>query len=175
MKWKNVLIKQLKNELSKDSNWAPIVKKMLDDREIGIHLAIFNEPFLSLIFTGQKKIESRFSINMISPFRKVSKGDLIVLKESGGLISGVFIAGEVMYFSNLDELGFKNLNEKYGNLICSNYDKEFWKKRENARYVTLIEVKKVKKLIPFASEKSDRLGWSVLQEGENINLFNYLK
>lgn len=175
MKWKNVLIKHLKNELSKDSSWSSITKKMLDDSEIGIHLAIFNEPFLSLIFTGQKKIESRFSINMISPFRKVSKGDLIVLKESGGLITGVFVAGEVMYFSNLDESGFKKLDKKYGNLICSNYDKQFWKKRENTRYVTLIEVKKVKKLIPFGSEKSDRLAWSVLQKSETANLFNYSK
>lgn len=173
MKWKNVLIKHLKNELSKDSTWASIAKKMLGESEIGIHLAIFNEPFLSLIFSGQKKIESRFSINMISPFKKVSKGDVIVLKESGGFITGVFVAGEVMYFTNLDESGFKKLDEKYGNLICSNYDKDFWKKRENARYVTLIEVKKVKKLIPFSSEKNDRLAWSVLRKSESANLFDY--
>ena len=175
MKWKNVLIKNVKSQLSKDPNWSSMANKMLGEPEMGIHLAIFNEPFLSLIFTGQKKIESRFSINNISPFRKVSKGDIIVLKESGGLITGVFVAGEVMYFSNLDEAGFKNLDEKYGNLICSNYDKDFWKKRQNTRYVTLIDVRKVKRLIPFASDKNDRLAWSVLRKGEAANLFNYSK
>jgi ASC-1-like (ASCH) protein len=173
MKWKKELIKHLKRELYKDSRWSAIAEKISEDSSVGVHLAIFNEPFLSLIFTGQKKIESRFSINMISPYRKVAEGDIIVLKESGGMIVGVFLAGNVMYFSNPDKKGFEKLKSEYGDLIGSNYDKDFWKKRQNTRYVTLIEVKKVKKLIPFASEKNDRLGWSVVIKNESVNLFNY--
>jgi hypothetical protein len=173
MKWKKELIKHLRRELSKDSRWSAIAAKISEGSSIGVHLAIFNEPFLSLIFTGQKKIESRFSINMISPYRKVTEGDVIVLKESGGMIVGVFMAGDVMYFNHLDKNGLEKLKDEYGDLICSNYDKDFWKKRLNTRYITLIEVKKVKKLIPFSSEKNDRLGWSVIRKNETSSLFNY--
>jgi len=53
-----------------------------------IHLAIFIEPYLDLIFKGKKTIESRFSINKILPYHKIQIGDVILLKKSSGKIEG---------------------------------------------------------------------------------------
>jgi hypothetical protein len=174
MKWKDKIINHFVNELRGDSKWSSIVEKISSDSSIGVHLAIFNEPFLSLIINGKKKIESRFSMNKITPFMKVRKGDIVILKESGGLVTGAFIAGDVKYINNLDKIILKKIENDYGELICSNYDKNFWENRTKARYVSLIEVKNVKRLKPFKSEKNDRSGWSILKDRISITatLFN---
>lgn len=171
MKWKGKLINYLIEQLKDDSQWGNTIEKMLVDTSVGVHLAIFNEPFLSLIYSREKKIESRFSMNKISPFEKVRKGDVIILKESGGLVTGVFIAGEVKFYHGLNKKTLEQIEISYGNEICSAYDKGFWKDRTKAKYASLIEVKKVKKILPFKSEKKDRSGWSILREGISGNLF----
>lgn len=171
MKWKGKLINYLIEQLKDDSQWGNTIEKMLVDTSVGIHLAIFNEPFLSLVYSKEKKIESRFSMNKISPFDKVRKGDVIILKESGGLVTGVFVAGEVKFYHGLNKEILEQIELTYGKEICSEYDKNFWKNRTKAKYATLIEVKKVKKIPPFKSEKNDRSGWSILRAGISDNLF----
>ena len=83
MKWKDKLINYIIEELKEDSKWGNTIERVLDDSSLGIHLAIFNEPFLSLVFNGKKKIESRFSINRICPYGKIKKGDNLILSSFG--------------------------------------------------------------------------------------------
>ncbi len=173
MKWKGKLIDYIIEQLKDDSKWGNTMEKVLIDSSVGIHLAVFNEPFLSLVFNGKKKIESRFSMNNISPHEKIKKGDVVILKVSGGLVKGIFIAGEVKFFNKLNKSVIKKIQTEYGELICSSYDKDFWINRDRANYASLIEVKKIKKLPPFKIEKKDRNGWSVLREGlSNSSLFS---
>jgi predicted transcriptional regulator len=164
MELKAELIDQFVSELHNDSNWSSTIEKISSDSTIGVHLAVFNEPFLTLILNGVKKIESRFSINKISPFKKVNEGDLIILQESGGPVKGAFISGNVKYYENINENILQEIEKLYGQKICSSYDKEFWKNRNKANYASLIEVKNVKKVNPFKSQKRDRSGWSILKE-----------
>lgn len=175
MKWKDKLISQLTKELKQDSDWKSIYEKVLNkEKGVGVHLAIFNEPYLSLIFEGKKKIESRFSINRISPFGRIKKGDLIVLKKSGGAVMGFFIAGEIEYFNNLDNKILKKIENEYGDLICSNIDKSFWKERTKSNYATLVAVKKIKKISPFHIDKKDRMSWVVLRGNDEFTLFSLI-
>lgn len=136
-----------------DSEWGNTVENILVDVSIGIHLAVFNEPFLSLVFSGEKKIESRFSINKISPYERVKEGDVVILKESGGPITGIFIVGEVKFFKHLDKYLITKIENEFGELICTSYDENFWIKREKANYASLIEVSKIKKLPPSKVKK----------------------
>lgn len=175
MKWKGKLINYIIEQLKDDSQWGNTIEKLLVDSSVGVHLAIFNEPFLSLIYDKQKKIESRFSINKRTPFEKVRKGDVIILKESGGLVTGVFVAGDVNYFRIANKKTLEVIETNYAEGICSNADANFWKSRAKSKYVTLIEVKKVKRILPFKSEKKDRSGWSILREGILDNLFTPTK
>lgn len=171
MKWKGILINYIIEQLKDDLQWGNTIEKLLVDSSVGIHLAIFNEPFLSLIYQKEKKIESRFSINRRTPFEKVRKGDIVILKESGGMVTGVFVAGDVSYFQIANKKTLKVIEANYAEAICSNADANFWKAREKSKYVTFVEVKKVKKISPFKSEKRDRSGWSILREGISDNLF----
>lgn len=172
MKWKGKLIEYLIKELGNDENWSSITEKLLQNSPIGIHLAIFNEPFLSLLLSGKKKIESRFSINRVPPFMKVAKGDVILIKEAGGPIIGLFVAGEVKYFQNLKHILLSDIESKYGNLICTSYDDKFWENRKTAKYATLINVEMIKDLHPLKDGKSDKTGWSVIRTGISNSLFN---
>jgi hypothetical protein len=171
MRWKGKLINNVIEQLKNDGQWGSTIEKMLIDSSIGIHLAIFNEPFLSLIYKREKKVESRFSINRISPFERVRKGDIVILKESGGLVTGVFLAGDVKYYYVSDKKKLTEIEEKYSEAICASYDKTFWKKRVKAKYASLIEVSKVKKIADFKADKSDRTAWVVLREGISDDLF----
>lgn len=114
-------------------------------------------------------------MNKRTPFEKVRKGDVIILKESGGLVTGVFVAGDVNYFRIANKKTLEVIKTNYAEGICSNADANFWKSRAKSKYVTLIEVKKVKKILPFKSEKKDRSGWSILREGILDNLFTPTK
>ena len=171
MKWKGKLINYIIEQLKDDLKWRGTIEKLISDPTVKIHLAVFNEPYLSLVFKGKKKIESRFSINKISPYKKIKKGDIVILKESGGLVTGIFVAGKVKFFHKLNETSLKQIAEEYGELICSDHDKDFWKNRDGKNYASLIEVKKIKKLPPFRSEKKDRSGWSILREEHSDILF----
>ncbi len=162
MKWKSKLVEQLINELKFDKYWSDIVVNIEKNKRIGVHLAIFNEPFLSLIYKGEKKIESRFSVNRIAPYNKIYDGDIVILKESGGPVSGIFLAGEVKYYSNLDKRTLKGIEKQYSSLICTQYSENFWQTKEKSNYATLIGIKKIKKINPFKIEKNDRSGWSVI-------------
>ncbi len=57
--------------------------------QIGIHLAIFSEPYMSLVLSGEKTIESRFSRNRCAPYGEIGDGDIILLKEVAGPICGL--------------------------------------------------------------------------------------
>lgn len=167
MKWKGKLIEHIFEEIKKDSAWEKTSERILVDPTIGVHLAIFNEPFLALVYKGEKKIESRFSINQIAPYMRVAKGDIIILKASGGPVTGVFLAGDVRFFANFNKTKLKELDKNYGKKICAHYDDNFWENRLSTKYATLIEVEKVKALTPFKIEKRDRLAWSILRQSQN--------
>lgn len=171
MKWKDKLIKKLIIELNGDTSHLDSLNQLNSNFSIGVHLAVFNEPFLALLYKGEKKIESRFSINKVSPYNKVAKDDVVILKSSGGPVSGFFIAGNVQFFSHLDDKKLNEIKRKFGKKICAEYDPDFWTSRSQTNYATLIEVKNVTPLNPFRIEKKDRSAWSVLQERSNKFLF----
>ena len=65
------------------------------------HLAILTPGWIDLILDGSKTIESRFTKVRCAPFRKVHADDSVYLKESGGLVKGMFRVAQVETFENL--------------------------------------------------------------------------
>lgn len=47
------------------------------------HIAILRQPFFDLVLSGQKTIESRFSMKKVASFDKIKVGDDILLKQTG--------------------------------------------------------------------------------------------
>lgn len=173
MKWKGKLISDLFLSLNSSKKRLFTDKlKEIETENISLHLAIFSEPFMTLIFDGQKTMESRFSINYMAPYRKVTSGDLVLMKRPGGPICGFFVAGQVLYFSNLTSDKINHIEESYGSRLCWNIDPEFLSNKSNAKYLSIIEITNITAIPPIDTLKSDRTAWSVIKLGLQNTLFS---
>jgi hypothetical protein len=127
---------------------------------IGIHLAIFAEPFLSMVLSGQKTIESRFSRNRCAPYGEIDNGDIVLLKEVAGPICGLALARRIWCY-DLEAEPIERIRGRFGAGICA--DDDFWSSRADALYATLIELDAPASIAPVNCDKRDRRGWVSLR------------
>ena len=133
------------------------------------HLAIFNPPFLNLILEGEKTVDGRFSKVRCAPFGVVQEGDVVLMKESGGLVKGSFIVAKLESFENLTQEKLKELETRYSKSLCANADPQYWQKRRASKYAILMRVAEpIRFERPFRFPKKDRRGWVVLNEPINF-------
>jgi hypothetical protein len=78
--------------------WNYLKTALATVSKIGLHIAVFREPFLSLALNGPKIVESRFSRNRCAPFGEIGDGDIILLKEISGPIRGIALAKSVWFY-----------------------------------------------------------------------------
>lgn len=135
------------------------------DSPIGIHVAIFAEPFLSLVLSGQKTIESRFSRNRIAPYGEIGDGDVILIKQVAGPICGIALARRTWFYGLVSE-PIERIRNRFGQGICA--DDEFWASRADALYVTLIELDAAASIAPVSCNKRDRRGWVSLRSRQLV-------
>lgn len=172
MKWKDKLINDIKEGVKNNSFWFNLITKELNSGVINIHLAIFNEPFLQLMYSNKKTIESRFSINNVVPYNRIMDGDIVLVKRSGGNIEALFIAKDILHFRNLNQLKIRELESDFGKKIGWDIDPEFLSNKSSARYLTLIGISKLTKILPVSSGKKDKTGWSIVRLGYKNTLFD---
>lgn len=127
---------------------------------IGIHLAVFAEPFLSMALSGQKAIESRFSRNRCAPYGEIGDGDIILMKEVAGPICGLALARRTWCYDLAIE-PIDRIRLRFGAGIGAT--DEFWASRVGALYATLIELDAMTSIRPVACNKRDRRGWVALR------------
>ena len=132
-------------ETQKENYW---IEKIRSQDYKNIHLAIMVEPYLSMIFSRDKTIESRFSQKKIKPYGNVFTNDIVVLKKSGGAICGIFnVSDEIL-----------NIKNEYNDKIKAN--ESFWDIKSNSKYATLMFVSKVFKLDkPISVSFKNRQSW----------------
>jgi ASC-1-like (ASCH) protein len=144
--------------------------KIKADHSPNIHLAVMVEPYLSLVLEGEKTIESRYSINMIPPFNKVRKGDIVILKKSGGDVEAVFEAGEIRCFYLNCKQDLLSIKEKYNDRLL--IDDEFWEEKRDAKYATLVDIDSLLPLPKFRINKTSRAGWVTIDTIERKGALN---
>lgn len=118
------------------------------------HLAIMKKGYIEKILLGEKKIESRFSMNRITPYHNISLGDMVYMQEVGKEVTAQFEVGEVLFFDDLSEEKIEKIRVHYGKDICA--DEEFWALKKHSRYATLIYIKAPRAIVPFKVYKNDR-------------------
>lgn len=164
--WTTATIRQIRQELRGDEHWSRALASR-PTRTFAVHLAIFVEPFLTYVLDGKKSIESRFSTRQCAPFRRVSVGDVILLKAASGPVKGICEVSKAWYF-DLDAVPLAKLRERFAERICAT-DDDFWQAREKADYATLLRLRSVREVSPLTCPKRDRRGWVVL-DGEQLAL-----
>ena len=125
------------------------------------HIAILRQPFFDMVLSGEKTIESRWSMHKVAPYGKVGVGDEILLKETGKDVTATAIVKNVKYYE-LTPDKVEDIRIKYGKQIGT--DKfEDWKSTRQKKYCTLIWLDEVKTISPFKVKRSNGAGWIVLQ------------
>lgn len=158
-------------QLRRDPEWSEQAELLVDKKVTNrsIHLAVFVAPFLEHILSGKKTVESRFSTVRFPPYGRVSRGDLVLLKESGGPVVGICEVGAA-WFYRLNGESWKTIRREFAAALCAE-DPEFWESREQAEFATLMYVSRAKRLQPVEWPKRDRRGWVVVRGGELGPLF----
>lgn len=127
------------------------------------HLAILNEPYLSLILGGHKTIESRFSRRRCAPYERVRAGDILILKESSGPIRGVAVVEDAKFFSNLTPSLVREVMTSYAQGL--QLEEDFRASKEDTCFASLFFLGETVRTAAIQIAKVDRRAWIVFNEG----------
>ena len=126
------------------------------------HIAILKQPFFDMVLSGEKTIESRWSMVKVAPYKKVSVGDKILLKETGKDVTATVNVRKVQFYELTPEI-VEDIRIKYGKQIGT--DKfEDWKSTLQKKYCTLIWLDEVTPVAPIKVKRSNGAGWIVLKD-----------
>ncbi len=125
------------------------------------HIVILKQTFFNMILSGEKIIESRWSMHKIAPYNKVSIGDEILIKETGKSVTATAKVKEVKYFELTPEIA-EEIRIKYGKEIGIDKFKD-WQNILQKKYCTLIWLSDVKTIDPIKVQRSNGSGWIVLK------------
>lgn len=150
---------QVSKKLPLKSSWQRRVACQLDASSVnvGVHLAIFVEPYLTAVLEGKKTIESRFAVTRRPPYECVEPNDYILLKKSGGPVIGIALAKSINFY-RLSPKVLAEIRRKFARQLFA-LDEDFWQNRADKLYATLIELEDPVAIDPFSIEKRDRQGW----------------
>jgi hypothetical protein len=156
------LIAQLTRSIGRDASWQERLQTFTPNGrgDVALHLAIFVEPYLGYVLDGRKTVESRFSAVRCAPWGEVHRGDVILLKRSGGPIVAISTAADVWSY-HLDPVTWIHVREEFARALCAE-DPSFWTERARAEFATLIRLERVQRVPPMDVPKRDRRGWVVL-------------
>lgn len=125
------------------------------------HIAILRQPFFDMVLSGEKTIESRWSMNKVAPYGKVNIGDEIFLKETGKDVTATAIVKNVKYYELTPEI-VEEICLCYGKQIGT--DKfEDWETTLHKKYCTLIWLSDVKEIEPIKVKRSNGAGWLIVK------------
>ncbi len=125
-----------------------------------IHIAILAKKYVELILNKDKTIESRFSMHRRMPYQRISQGDVILFKESGGPIRGIAYVATVNFFKFPEDLTLETIKELYGEELQIQ-DDEYWDRYSKSSYGTLITLEHVRRIEPMQFSKRDRNAWVI--------------
>ena len=144
-----------------------------DQISVGVHLAIFVEPYLTAVLEGKKTIESRFAVTRRPPYNCVEAEDYILMKRSGGPVIGLALA-KATHFYQLSPAVLADLRHRFSRQLFAQ-DESFWTQRADKQYATLIELEAALEINPLAVDKRDRQGWvtydrKLLRQSEYLDI-----
>lgn len=126
------------------------------------HIVILKQKYFDMILSGEKTIESRFSLNKTAPYGKVSVGDELLLKVTGCDVTATAKVKAVEYYELYPDLVNK-IRVKYGKEIGSTKLSE-WMDTMTKNFCTLVWLEDVKKVEPISVKKSCGAGWIIVKE-----------
>lgn len=136
------------------------------------HLVILQSKWLSNLVSGDKTVEFRASNRRIAPYERVTPGDRLWLKASGGPVVAVAYADAVCDSGPLTRDELANI---VGDLEATSLDATWAARLMTSRYVTCVSTRGVE-LLPQPIDVSDIRGrrqdaWQVLDTEDANAIF----
>lgn len=126
------------------------------------HIVILRQPFLDMILSGEKTIESRWSMNKIAPYKKVNVGDDLLLKLTSNPVTATAKVKVVKFYELTPQI-VEEIKMKYGKQVGTDKFKD-WQSTLNKKYCTLIWLEDVKIVEPIHVPRSNGTGWITLKQ-----------
>lgn len=120
-------------------------------------MAILQKAYLDMILSGGKVLECRLSRTARAPFGRISPGERIFLKLSGGPVCGEALSERVLFFDGLTPARIEQLRRRYDRLVMAG--EEFWLSRSAARYCSLIWLSGVRRVEPYRISRRGMNAW----------------
>ena len=131
------------------------------------HVAILLRPYLRLILSGRKTIESRLTRNNLPPYRRIRVGERIYFKASAGPYMASAIAAHVEFHDSLTPAKVERLRARLDQGVCGR--PEHWHAKRLARYATFIWLRDVQALTQGpAIAPSHGPAWFVLDDPKEV-------
>jgi predicted transcriptional regulator len=126
------------------------------------HLAIFSQSLADEVLTGKKTVDFRFSKTKNLPYLKVTKDDVVLLKNSGQDVCGRAEVDNVLYFDDLNQNKLLSIELKYLKSAAIS-KKQFCDFARGAKYLSIIFLKNPNRFVaPYKIHKKDQRSWVVL-------------
>ncbi len=132
-----------------------------------IHIAILMKPYLDLIISGRKTIESRLTKTNRLPFDSIETGERIYFKQSSGPFRATALVDQVLCLDALTPQRIKRLQQIYNDAICGADD--FWEWKHDSNFASLIWLRAVEP-ISFGPEINPQRGiaWLGLDDKHDV-------
>jgi hypothetical protein len=160
--WAEDIVLEVASAVRGNLFWQRYFEKFDEGSECGLHLAVLKEPYLEFILRGEKTVESRFSNRRCAPYKRVAKGDVLILKQQSGPVLGLCRVAHA-WFYELDPESWQIIRKDFTAALRAE-DPDFWRDREAASFATLMSIDNVHSLPPLGCGKRDRRGWVVIRK-----------
>jgi hypothetical protein len=108
------------------------------------HLVILRPPYLDMILSGAKTVESRLSRRRHPAAARCRVGDLLYLKRTGGDVEGRARVAAIDVYAGIDAVGLRALAVQWaGRVAAVEPDDWYQRMKQDARhalFVTLVDV-----------------------------------
>jgi hypothetical protein len=112
---------------------------MTSRREPINHLVILRPPYLDMILSGEKTVESRLSRRRHPASSRCLPGDVLYLKRTGGDVEGRAIVARVDVYADLDPAGLRVLAEqRAGRVAATEADDWYQRIKRDARHALFL-------------------------------------
>ena len=125
------------------------------------HIAILKQPFFNMVLSGEKTIESRWSVNKIAPYQKIKVGDELFIKQTGKPVTVKAKVKNVKFYELNTSLA-ENIKTQYGKQIGIDKLKN-WQEISKKKYCSLIWLGDVQEIEPIEVPRSNGNGWIILK------------
>src|SRR5262249_22120256 len=108
---------------------------------MSIHVAILLRPYIKMILSGRKTVESRLTTSLRTPYDHVKPGERIYFKASSGPYMATAIADGVKFYNGLTPEKVAALHKQWNGEVCG--EAEYWRQKRNSRYGTFVRLRDV--------------------------------